>query len=243
MRPPPQPELLTFKRRLGLGRLEMDDLVWALTHRSFVFEGNAPGNGPAAPGDNERLEFLGDAVLGSIAAEALFKARPAASEGELSKLRAQIVSRANLGERAAELGFGAVMRLGKGERATGGAVRRSILGSALEALIGIIYLRFGYASARRFVEKHLLANLLQRAAGLPTDFKSALQEWAQGKFHVVPNYSTVEVAGPDHDRVFTVEVEIRGEVIARGRGSNLKLAQSAAARQGLLSLGLLASEE
>jgi ribonuclease III len=225
-----RPELLkNFCYAHGLAALAPEDVDWALTHRSYAYE-------TGAARDNERIEFLGDAVLSAIVSEYLYAQHPAATEGELSKLRAQIVSRATLGERAVALGLGELILLGRGERETGGARRKSTLGSALEALIGLLYLRLGFAAAREFVHAHILARL--EAKELAEDYKSALQEWAQREYHLVPKYTRVAHTGPEHNKLFTVQVEVAGRVLAQAEGPRIKRAENEAARLAIQNLGI-----
>lgn len=219
-----------FRHTCGLTDLSAEDLDWALTHRSYAFEA---GTGQ----DNERLEFLGDAVLSAVASEALYEQYPKANEGELSKLRARMVSRATLGELAGNLGLGELILLGRGERDTGGARRGSTLGSALEALIGLIYLRLGFAPSRQFIQIHVLAPL--GGASMAEDYKSTLQEWAQREHRQVPRYHRLGHSGPDHARIFTVRVEVAGQELGKADGARIKLAENEAARQALAKLGLL----
>ncbi len=232
MNPPRDPReawLAEFRNRYGLRRLPRAAMDHALTHRSYAAEH------PDAL-DNERLEFLGDAVVGEIASEMLYAAHPDKREGELSKLRSRLVSRAELGRRAEEMGIGRLLLLGRGERKTGGGRLRSTLGSALEALIGAIYLHRGHAGARRFVREHVLAPLregVEREGGPHGDYKSALQEWTQRTHGVVPVYHKIGDRGPAHAKEFCVEVELLGRRLAQGQGRRIKEAENAAARRAL----------
>jgi ribonuclease-3 len=217
-----------FRRDFGLADLSREDVDLALTHRSYAFEtGGIP--------DNERLEYLGDALLAAIASEHLYRVDPDAREGDLSKRRSRLVSRTLLGKRAGEMGLGPLLLLGRGERRTGGPHRRSVLGSALEALIGVIYLRRGYPEATRFVLDHVLSPLMAELAADADqgDYKSALQEWAQRVHECVPVYRRLSDHGPDHAKIFVVDVEVVGRSLGQGRGSRVKLAENDAARQAL----------
>ncbi len=220
-----------FKLDHGLTDLSDDDLDWALTHSSHAFE-------KGLPSDNERLEFLGDSVLGVIVSEELYRRFEKGDEGELSKRRAQLVSRTTLGRRAAELGLGPLLLLGVGEERSGGARRRSVLGCALEALVGVIYLRSGFERAKAFCLPHILNPLLDGAveAHETGDAKSELQEWSQRERGCLPVYETLEESGPDHDKRFQIVVSIGGEILGRGTGTRIKSAQSEAARQALESI-------
>lgn len=217
-----------FMQDYGLTELSPRDFDLALTHRSHAYE---TGGGE----DNERLEFLGDAVIAAITSEFLYTRDPAADEGLLSKRRSRLVSRHLLGLRAQDMGLGELLLLGRGERDTGGAHRRSILGSALEALIGIVYLRLGFDAARRFAQVHVLESLVQLdvVEHSHEDFKSMLQEWAQLHYKKVPRYIRLGEEGPDHDKKFFVQVELGGHVLAQASGVRVKLAQNEAARLAL----------
>lgn len=217
-----------FLDRYGLAELDPADLDLALTHRSYAVE-----HGLAH--DNERLEFLGDAVIGLLATEYVFEHEQHADEGAMSKLRARLVSRQLLGRQALELGFGDLVLLGRGERDSGGDRRASILGSALEALVGIVYWRLGYSSASAFVRHHVIRQSYPAALGDHrfADFKTELQEWAQQHYHQVPTYRRVGEHGPDHDKRFEVEVEVAGQALARATDTRIKTAENEAARRAL----------
>ncbi|HOE95786.1 MAG TPA: ribonuclease III [Candidatus Sumerlaeota bacterium] len=224
----PTDEMLArFIERHGLQGLPVEALRLALTHRSHAYEA-----GLAA--DNERLEFLGDAILAAVAAEWLYHLDPAANEGVLSKRRSRIVSRTALGRIALEMELDQLILLGRGERETGGARRRSTLGSALEAIVGAVYLHAGYAAASEFVRRELLEVQTERAfAPAGDDYKSSLQEWTQQHCRCVPVYHRVGQSGPDHDRIFTVRVEVNGRALAEARGRRIKQAENEAARLAL----------
>lgn len=202
----------------------------AVTHRSFAFERGGS--------DNERLEFLGDAVLAAIVSEHLYAEHPDLSEGELSKLRARVVSRTALGKRAAEMGLGAALRLGVGERKDGGEKRLTNLGSALEAVIGAIFLASGFEAARAFVAAHVIAQTEFRPEEAAThgDYKSALQEWTQKELGILPEYRRVGDSGPDHDKRFVIEVWLAGKYLARAEARKIKEAQNRAAREAYFNV-------
>lgn len=223
--------LLMFRRECGLTDLPVERLELALTHRSAAYE-------QSLAEDNERLEFLGDSVLGAITSEELYRRFNRESEGDLSKRRAHLVSRAQLGRRAEALGLGPLLVLGVGERKCGGARRRSILGGALEAVVGEIHLSLGFEAARRFALRHVIEPQLVAGAGKPFhgDFKSALQERTQKADGAVPEYRVLEQSGPDHARHFVVEVLIGGRSVGRGEGGRIKTAETAAARAALEAL-------
>jgi ribonuclease-3 len=208
--------------------LTHEDLDLALTHRSYAYENNLRT-------DNERLEFLGDAIIAAVTAEYLFEADPEADEGMLSKRRARLVSRGVLGSLALEIGLGQLILLGRGERETGGARRVSTLGSALEAVVGIVYLRLGFARARGFLRRSVLDAVMESGdvSDLQEDYKSVLQEWSQQQYKCVPVYSPLAEEGPDHDKRFHVQVSVDGRVLAEGRGRRIKFAENDAARLAL----------
>ncbi|HTD96723.1 MAG TPA: ribonuclease III, partial [Edaphobacter sp.] len=184
-----------------------DLLIWALTHRSLAYETN-PDTLPNPGSDNEQLEFLGDAVLGLVVAESLFRRFPGSREGELTRLRASLVSRRHLGDVAARIDLGALLRLGRGEEQSGGRKKPALLANALEAVIAALYLDGGLEAARAFIEKHIIQpsvpdlNLALRAgdtfSGAIGDHKSALQEHLQATGAGQPLYVLTDQSGPDH---------------------------------------------
>lgn len=204
----------------------------ALVHRSYLNE-SADSNLES----NERLEFLGDAVLGLVISEDLFRDYPALPEGNLSQIRAHLVRWDSLAAIAARISLGEYLVLGRGEELSGGRQRPSNLAGALEALIGAVYLDGGLPRAKRFIIKLFQPELERIAEGEEvTDSKSRLQQLAQSRWHEVPTYNLVSTEGPEHARVFTVEANANGEVLGRGRGRNKKQAELAAAQQALDSL-------
>lgn len=224
------PDRLTEK--LGV-HLDPELLVLSLTHRSFAHEaGGIP--------TNERLEFLGDTVLGLVVTEALYRRHPELSEGELAKMRAATVSQRSLAAIARELDLGDYLLLGKGELATGGRDKDSILSDTLEALLGAIYLTHGLEVAREVVER-LVADTLAQAAdlGAGLDWKTSLQELAARLDLGSPEY-VCEGEGPDHARRFTARILLGGEVRGRGTGTAKKVAEQEAAADAYRTLqGLL----
>ena len=216
----PAEELL---EKLGV-HLDPELLVLSLTHRSFAHEaGGIP--------TNERLEFLGDAVLGLVSAEALYRRHPDRPEGDLAKMRAASVSQRPLAAVARELDLGRFILLGKGEARTGGFDKDSILSDTVESLIGAVYLSHGLEVARAFVHR-LLDETLDAAAemGAGLDWKTSLQEAAAEMGAGSPEY-TSEATGPDHARHFVSQVRIGGEVLGTGEGSAKKHAEQIAAEQ------------
>ncbi len=216
-----------FSKRIGYEFSDQSLLEQALTHRS------------AGSPHNERLEFLGDAILNFVIAEELYRRFETAREGELTRLRASLVKGATLSVLARELDLGEQLRLGSGELKSGGRGRDSILADAFEALIGAIYQDGGMQPCRRFIgdayEKTLAAVTLQRATKDP---KTRLQEWLQSRQMALPDYAVLMVEGSAHDQVFTVECRLQGlELATQGQGGSRRKAEQAAAEK---ALGLLA---
>lgn len=204
----------------------------ALVHRSYLNE--APG---LELESNERMEFLGDAVLGIIVSDRLYKDYPALSEGHLSQLRALLVRWDTLAEVAERVSLGDYLTLGRGEEMSGGRGRPSNLAGALEAVIGAAFLDGGLTKARKLVLRLLQPELERIAAGaVAVDSKSQLQHEVQARWHEIPRYRLVSSVGPDHDKTFTVEVSVRSDVLGRGEGRNKKQAELAAAREALETL-------
>jgi len=204
----------------------------ALTHKSYA---NEQGRGVR---DNERLEFLGDAVLDLVVSHLLFDLRPRLSEGKMSKVRAFLVSETSLAEVARSFGLGGYLRLGKGEEQTGGRTKPSILSGALEALIAAIYLDGGFDLAREFVDAVFRPLLeVEGPSGLDRDYKTRLQEHCQGRYGSAPTYRLVGEWGPDHDKTFEVEIRLGNRVLGKGRGRSKKEAEQRAAQDALAVLG------
>jgi ribonuclease-3 len=227
----------------GLAELEsvlghsFNDPRWlfqALTHSSRIAERTAEDS----PVDNEKLEFLGDAVLELLVSEELVRTFPDWREGQLSKSRARLVNAASLCMAARRLGLGKHLRLSRGEEKTGGRSKPALLADAYEAVAAAIYLDGGLDAARRFVQKSLIEGALTATAdalGRP-DHKSALQELLQARGIAPCSYHIVEEAGPDHEKTFRVEVRITGEIPAAGTGKTKKEAEQAAAVAALRQL-------
>lgn len=203
-------------------------LAEALTHPSMAYESKKPHF------DNQRLEFLGDAVLQLIITEELFRLFPQYSEGQLTKLRSRLVSRNGLSSLALKIGLGEYVMLGKGEEATGGRKRSSTLADAFEALIGAIYLDSGQASARA-VTSRLIAEELHAMNDSPEERnpKGQLQEILQAIHAEAPTYRVLGQTGPDHRRVFQSEVSWNGRILATGKGKSKKEAEARAASEAL----------
>src|SRR5579884_831733 len=199
-------------------------LIDALTHRSYAYEFAGPG-----VVSNERLEFLGDAVIALVASDLLFAQFPAADEGALTQYRAALVRASTLAHFAEELHLGTYLRLGHGEEATGGRTRQLLLASAFEAVIGALYLDGRMPVVRRFLEP-VLASAIERISQgggqrQIKDDKSLLQELAQGELGVTPRYRVVAESGPSHERTFEVEVLLGEMVAARGEGHSKRQAE------------------
>jgi ribonuclease III len=214
----------------------------ALTHSSAIPElrGTA-ADGTASdtiPADNERLEFLGDAVLELLASEYLLAAFPEWTEGQLSKSRARIVNASSLEAAARRLRLGEHLRLGRGEEKTGGRDKQTLLADAFEAVIAAVYLDAGLAAARGVLQRVLFEQALEERGEriAESDRKSALQEFLQGRGQPPAEYRLAGESGPDHQKVFQIEVWINGEFMARGEGNTKKEAEQQAARSALEQL-------
>ena len=198
----------------------------ALTHKSFAGEHKSAHH-------NERLEFLGDSILGAIVADYIYCQCPHSEEGVLSKIKSNLVSRHNLYLWAKELELGRFLCLGHGELATGGRQRDSILSNAMEAVIGAVYIDGGYTAAEQVVLPWVRTQQLKQDSG---DYKSTLQEFIQKRSRHTPQYEVVQTVGPEHDKVFTVEVSLEGKLLGTGKGKNKKLAEQDAARDAYARL-------
>jgi len=228
-----------LEERLGYKFSARELLHRALTHSSAVPElrgaiAQETGTVPL-PADNERLEFLGDAVLGLLASEYLLDNFPEWSEGQLSKSRAQIVNANSLEAAARRLHLGEHLRLGRGEEKTGGREKPTLLADAFEAVVAAVYLDAGLGAARgvlrRILFEHALEERGERIA--ESDRKSALQEYLQARGQSPAEYRLAGESGPDHQKVFQIEVWVSGECLARGEGSTKKEAEQRAARSAL----------
>ena len=217
---------------LGYSFQDRSLLEQALTHKSYGYELNPDLH--LALRDNERLEFLGDAVLQLILSDLLVCSFPDYDEGNLTKTRAALVNEKSLSEMGLALGLPKLVRLGKGEQLTGGRDKASIVSDAFEALMGALYLDGGFDNARSIIKK-LFSPLMQNAESplFHSDFKSLLQEFAQGSEGVIPVYRILKSVGPDHARVFQVEVSLSGRVLAVASGASKKRAEQNAAKISL----------
>jgi ribonuclease-3 len=239
---PPNPDLelsqadrelvAAVERRSGVVFQARRTALAALTHRSFVNEHPDQGHE-----DNERLEFLGDAIIDLAVSHRLMERFPAASEGELSKMRAAVVDEAGLAALARAFEIGPLLRLGRGEELTGGREKPSLLADAMEAVVAAVYLEGGLPAVLAMVDRYLEDTFARAGAGtLDRDYKTQLQELAQSRLRAGPRYQVVAELGPDHAKRFEVEVELRGEVVGRASGRSKKDAEQAAARQALETL-------
>jgi len=208
-------------------------LATALTHRSCAYE-----RGDDAGASYERLEFLGDALLGLLVSDWLYRDDSSAAEGVLSRRRQSVVRTSTLAHVASQLGLGEAIRLGRGEERTGGRQKQSLLADVFEAVLGAVYLDGGIRSARSFVGRQLGPALAEtRGATWTTDdFKTRLQEQTQARLQETPHYRIVSTTGPDHALEFVVEVRLGQSVLGQGRGSNRKRAEQDAARRALEKL-------
>ena len=229
-------------------------LTWALTHRSLSYE-RSPEESANPASDNEQLEFVGDAVLGLVVAESLFRRFPGSREGELTRLRASLVSRRHLADVAFKLDLGALLLLGRGEDQSGGRRKPALLSNALEAVIAALYLDGGLEAARAFINRIVISPFLpelERAllsggtfTGAIGDHKSALQEYMQASGAGQPLYVLTAQSGPDHRKTFRVEVRAGGGngasyPIAESEGTSKKQAEQEAARIALQRLTAIA---
>ena len=226
--PDTQPSSTEFETRFGYRFRRQELLTLALTHCSF----------PLKPGEetNEKLEFLGDAVLDLAISDLLLQRFPESREGELSKMRAALVNARVLAQKAEALSLGRWLRLGWGEERSGGRQKGSILACAYEAVLGAVYLDGGFGPALRLVADHFAPDLEHKPAIGQFDSKTRLQELTQKIFKQIPTYEVVEVTGPDHQKRFVSQVMIAGKAYGRGEGPNKKSAHQAAAWQTLAVL-------
>jgi ribonuclease-3 len=217
------PELEALAGRLGHHFQDPTLLDGAVTHRSWCAETSGFES-------NERLEFLGDAVLGLVVTDHVYRSYPGLPEGELAKVRAGVVSSAALAEVASELRLGEALRLGRGEDSSGGRAKLSILADALEAVIGAVYLDGGWHAASALVMRCLAPRIVEAASGPGgRDYKTRLQELAAQRFETLPHYQVVD-RGPDHAKHFVATVVLGDQLSGRGEGSSKKQAEQEAAR-------------
>ena len=221
--------LSALQEILGISFHDPSLLEQALVHSSYVNE-----NPDFTTVPNERLEFLGDAVLGLVTTEKLYLDCPHLNEGEMTRLRSALVSRTTLARIARNMGLGDYLYLGKGEAASGGQNKPTNLAGALEAVIAAVFLDQGLAMAKDLTLR-LLSTELEKVVsqGVQSDYKSKLQEYVQSRQQQTPTYQVVEAEGPVHDRIFTVEVKVDNTVLGKGSSKSKKAAEAEAARSAL----------
>ncbi len=225
-------DLASLQRTLGVFFNDPPLLEQALVHSSYINE-----NPSFAPASNERLEFLGDAVLGLIVAGKLYHDFPHATEGEMTRLRAALICRDTLARVARTIRLGDYFYLGKGEEASGGQHKVANLAGALEAVIAAIFIDQDWATTRDFVLR-LFSKELEKVTSQDTDvdYKSQLQELIQARQQSTPTYHVIDTTGPDHDKKFTVEVRADDTILGKGSGKSKKMAETEAARSALQQL-------
>ena len=217
-------ELLLFENHAGLRFKKLELLNQAFSHRSHA---NEVGEGVE---NNERLEFLGDSVLGVVVAEYLYQELSDRPEGDLARIKSYVVSEDSLASIARDLRVDNYILIGKGEEHSGGRGKKAILADALEAIIGAYFLDSGFKAARKFILSYLVPEIDTVLADRHRkDYKTLLQEYVQKKFKTYPRYSLQKRTGPDHDRTFWIEVEVGGKTYGPGEGKNKKEAEQAAA--------------
>ena len=215
----------TLESKLGYTFRDKKLLENALTHSSFANENHSPG------GSNERLEFLGDSILGMVTADFLYREHPGLPEGDLTRTRAALVCEESLVEVADRLDLGSYLRLGKGEDQGGGRERPSIRADAVEAVLAAVFLDGGLVEAKKIIRRFILDREAEKGAN--RDFKTALQELVQRESGQVLTYRLTGESGPDHAKVFTVTVDLNGEAIGQGQGHSKKEAEQMAARAAI----------
>ncbi len=223
------PSLSTLESTLNLTFTDKNLLEQAFNHRSFLNE-----NKGKFLASNERLEFLGDAVLELATSEFLYNELPQKPEGELTSLRSSLVKTETLSSVARQLNLGLFLKMSKGEEQTGGRTNASLLANTVEALIGAIYLDQGFAASCNFAQKYIFIKLPQiLRLNLHRDFKSTLQETVQAQGKTTPVYETLSAIGPDHHKVFTIKVVVDGKTLGQGTGPSKQKAEQAAAASAL----------
>lgn len=218
-------KLLDLQKLIGIQFSNTDNLKSAVSHSSYINEIKIN-----KWQDYERLEFLGDAVLEIVSSEYIFKKYPSLPEGELSRIRASLVCESSLAFTAKKMNLGDYILLGKGEDLSGGRFRNSILSDVFEAIIGAVYLEFGFETAKDYINRILLSDISENQ--LFVDSKSRIQVYVQSQNNMSLEYKVVDETGPDHDKHFIVGLFINGEEISRGEGHNKKEAEQLAAYQG-----------
>ena len=219
--------LSVLQEALGYKFKDRTLLLRCLTHVSYERK--------KGEGHNEVLEFLGDAVLDLAVSDLLIRRYPEKSEGVLSKMRAALVNSTVLAEKAAQLDFGPLLRVGKGEELSGGRAKSSILAGAFEAILGGVYQDGGYEAAREVVERFFAGDVTGKTLG-QHDYKTRLQEVSQMLFHALPSYRIVSETGPDHEKSFVTEIAVAGNVLGTGSGKSKKQSEQEAAKKALDAL-------
>ncbi|HET7824107.1 MAG TPA: ribonuclease III, partial [Anaeromyxobacter sp.] len=229
----PEP-VVALEARIGFALQDRAVAIAALTHKSYVNE----HRDEEGLQDNERLEFLGDAVIDLAVSHRLMERFPGAREGDLSTMRAAVVDEQGLAEMARALSLGELLRLGRGEELTGGRQKSSLLADAMEAVVAAVYLAGGLEAVLGLVDRFLGEAFERASAGtLDRDYKTQLQELAQSRLRATPRYRVIAEHGPDHSKTFEVETDLRGDVVGRGAGRSKKDAEQAAAKLALDALG------
>lgn len=218
-----------LQKKLNYKFRDIELIRTALTHSSYANEHKCQSN--------ERLEFLGDSILGMVVATYLYRLYPDMAEGKMTRLRAELVCEQSLHRVAGRLGFGENLRLGKGEELSGGRERASILADCVEAVIAALYLDGGFEVARGFIMENILSELRDSGFAFSSDYKTELQELVQQKPNQSLNYVMVAESGPDHMKSFTVEVRVNGAVLGVGKGRTKKEAEQNAAGHALRVFG------
>lgn len=225
-------DISEVEKNLGYFFSNKKILLEALTHRSFYHEN--PDNAEAY---NERLEFLGDSVLGFVVVEYLFLLDSKLTESIMAKTKSYLVKEAILSEIAGSISLGKYLRLGKGEETTGGRTKRSLLADAVEAVLGAVYIDGGYEKAKELILRLLKEKIdTIMSSGEFHDFKTELQEKTQLLFNAIPEYKIVKQEGEEHRKIFTIEVYIAGEMLGKGFGKSKKEAEMLAAKEALNNL-------
>lgn len=231
--------LSELESRLGHRFNDPRLLDQALTHKSFSHEA---GNGKQIEVPHyESLEFLGDSILGFVISDFLYRSDPSLTEGELTKIRAQLVSTTHLAAKSLRLGLGKYLKLSRGEEKTGGREKRAILADLFESLVASIYLDSGLGAVRRFIEEQFRpqTELLARGELELRDSKSSLQEELHRRGLPSPQYDVIKESGPDHEKTFFVGVSVQGKILAEGKGRSKKAAESQAAQKAIDQMGQL----
>lgn len=221
--------LQAFEKRASVSFKNPQLLETAFTHRSYLNETHA-----GVREHNERMEFLGDAVLELCVTDHLYRAYPAHTEGDLTSYRAALVNAVTLGNIAEELGMNECLLLSKGESKDAGRARATILANTFEAVVGALYIDQGYSAANDFILRHVVPHMEEvLARGAYRDAKSMFQEFAQDKYGLTPKYTTVRAEGPDHDKQFVVSVSVGDVALAEGEGKSKQEAEQMAAERAL----------